>query len=400
MFTEYPQSSLITAIAPETCVHETIASLNEAGHDVMNWSARGSLKDTRWYRKLLPAFCPEKGVLRIIVDNREVDSIMQTIVQCARLDRKATGAVFASPLQSLSIGGLFHTSCKPCNEQGISQSSAVENLDVIYCIVEKNKADGIARAAINAGAHGPVVHYGEGRGLRDRLGWLRITKQQEKEVLTVITEKHRADKLFDAMATAGQIDKPGGGFMYQLPIEKGLYNLPSYYEGNRGRADMQQVISAIDHLMGHEDWRDRSMFARNNATRSAGLSFLEPSASTWANEQQICVTAIVDREHEEQLSSMMLNAGALGVSVNYSQLHTADDKSLHNDVKLVNEYGILRTVVSEEIANSVMAQLKLHASDAGIEDACLFSQSVSRVLTYRHYPRPEKRRNARERQVA
>ena len=66
----------------------------------------------------------------------------------------------------------------------------------------------------------------------------------------------------------------------------------------------------------------------------------------------------------------------------------------------MNEYGILRAVVNKETANTILAQVKLLASESGIEDACLLSQDVSRVLTYNHHPRVDRRRNSKERQAA
>ena len=47
-------------------------------------------------------------------------------------------------------------------EHGLS-----DTLSVIYCIVAHNLSDRVSRAAVNAGGHGPIVFYSEGRGLRD-----------------------------------------------------------------------------------------------------------------------------------------------------------------------------------------------------------------------------------------
>ena len=390
MYQAYPDASTITAIVPESCVQATLEALNQMGHDVMNWSARGSLKDTRWYRRFLPAFSPEKGLLRVIACNSDVDSIIQLIVETARLDRNATGAVFAQPADQLTIGGLFHTTCKLV-KPSTAQPLLKESLELIQCAVDINTTEPIARAAIDAGSHGPVINYGEGIGLRDRLGWLRITKQREKEVMSVITDRAKANQVFNAMAAAGNIDQPGNGFIYQMPIEKGLFNLPSFYSGNQQTVDMQQVISAIDQLLGHQDWRDSQSLNDGSTTQSTGINFLAQNSADEDQSRQ-CVTVIVDREHVEQLTDMALNAGAKGISLNYAQLHTADDKCLHKEVKLVNEYGIMRIVTSTEHASELLTTLASETQAAEIEDACLFSQPVNRMLTYIHKPRPERRR--------
>lgn len=52
------------------------------------------------------------------------------------------------------------------------------------------------------------------------------------------------------MANTGDFDLPGRGFMCQMPVNKGLFNLPSHFDAHKHNANMQQVIGAIDHLMG------------------------------------------------------------------------------------------------------------------------------------------------------
>lgn len=400
MYTQYPCSSLVTAIVPESRAANTINALNAANHDVMTWHARGSLKDTRWYKKLFPAIAPEKIVIRVIVTNEEVENVIRMVIHAAKLNRHATGAVYAVPMEKLEIGGLFHTSCEMRQSELDESAEIRENLDVIQCIVDKNKADNIARAAIDAGAHGPVVHYAIGKGLRDRLGWLRITKQQDKEVLTIISEKRRASKIFDAMASAGNVDMPGGGFMYQMPIEKGLFNLRSYHSSNHQIADLQQMVAAIDHLMGNDDWRAESIIDGDNDTCAAGLSFINPSMAIMDDEPKACLTMIVDREHLDVVTDLILNAGAKGLNVNFSQLHTADDKAINDQAKLVSEYGIIRTITSMSQAHEVMAKVRTEMQAQSIEDACLFMLPVSRLLTYVHHPRIERRRTADERNAA
>ena len=140
MYTQQINASTVTAILPETYVQHTLDALQQAGHNVVRWHARGTLKDNRWYRSLFPAISPEKGVIRVLVPNTDIDKVMQIIVEKGNLDRQGTGAVFSVPCDEIHIGGHFNTSCKAndiADQVGITAMK--ENLDIIQCIVRKAK---------------------------------------------------------------------------------------------------------------------------------------------------------------------------------------------------------------------------------------------------------------------
>ena len=398
MYTQESLISTVVAILPESHMQATVTELNAAGHNVLRWHARGTLQDNRWYRRFLPAISPEKGALQLLLPNSEVDQAMRIIINRAKLHRQSTGAIYSIPCTEVFVGDNFHSSCSlDVGDNCAATASLKENLSVIHCIVEKNQTENIAGAAIQAGAHGPVVHFSEGYGLRDRLGWLRITKQAEKEVLTVIVDNANADNVFAAMASAGQLYRPGRGFMYQMPVNKGLFNLPSHIDSKRYPANMQQIIGAIDHLMGDDHWRDQTVFELEGTGKSAGLGFLNPEATSTGLEPKACLTAVVDRENSAKLMELMIDVGAPGLNVSYCQRITTDNASLHAGVNLLSEYAVINCVASESLVHDVLHQTRRLATDAGMENLCMHLQPVPRVATYLHHPKPERRRNAAER---
>lgn len=67
-----------------------------------------------------------------------------------------------------------------------------------------------------------------GRGLRtvenvdDHGAW------SEQDVLTVTIEAERADEIFEYIFFQGELNKPGGGFIYQTSLARAsIYTLPS-----------------------------------------------------------------------------------------------------------------------------------------------------------------------------
>jgi len=394
MYQKVINASLVTAIIPERYIEATLQELKSKGHDVIWWHGRGTLQDTRWYKKFFPVLRPEKAIIRVLAANSDVDQIIENIIDKGHLHRHGSGAVYSMPCNDLHIGGHFKSSCANQDETEIVISGSVkEDLDVIHCIVAKEFSEKISDAAIDAGAHGPVIYYSEGRGLRDRLGWLRITKQTEKELLTVIVDNSNADNIFNAMANAGHLDLPGHGYMYQMPIHKGLFNLPSHFDANHHAANMQQIISALDQLVGDEHWRDQTVFEMSGAGgKSAGINFLNKGHDKKIIEQQICLTAMVDREHSETIINFMLNSGAPGLNTNYCQYITSQDQEIHEGVTLVSEYCIINCIVSDEEAHKILEDVKENTAKIGIDDVCLFLQPVPKAITYIHPAHKDKRR--------
>ena len=97
---------------------------------------------------------------------------------------------------------------------------------LITCIVQKGMADGIVRAAREAGAQGATVYYARGSGVRERLGILGIAVEAEKEVVNIVVANDQVDRIVERMVLAGQLDTPGMGFLYVTALEKAATYVP------------------------------------------------------------------------------------------------------------------------------------------------------------------------------
>ena len=374
--------STVTAILPRRYLAPvTEAVTRESGTSALVWDARGTLLRENWYSQLLPSISPAKEVLQLLVPDYEVERVVSTVVEAGRLHLQATGAVFCTGCDDVHYGKAFHR--WPTDERAHPDAShnLRENLDVIYCIVEPDRTEAIAKAAIRAGAHGPVVYFGEGRGLRDRLGWLRITKQQNKEVITVLAESSDAEQVFAAMAKAGQLQLPGRGFMFRMPVETGMFNLPSRVAHHHHAASMQQIINTIDHLTGHTHWRDQEVFNAGGEVKAAGIDFLAREAAREAEPQRM-LQAIVLRERSDHLIDILLDGGAAGVNVSHARFAAQDGAGELAGARLNLEYSMLRCVSTEARASELHTMACAKAAEAGIEDVCLYTQPVAEIATY------------------
>jgi hypothetical protein len=84
---------------------------------------------------------------------------------------------------------------------------------LISCIVPRGDGDSLAEALLELGICVPIIFYGTGVGLRDRLGLLRITVPIEKEVIWFIVPASDAILVEKIIIPRAGLDIPGKGFL-------------------------------------------------------------------------------------------------------------------------------------------------------------------------------------------
>ncbi len=93
--------------------------------------------------------------------------------------------------------------------------------DLITMIVEYGKADRLIDAAFDAGAQGATIHPARGVGVRKAVtGDIDMGVDSDKEMVLVVTESGITNKVYDAMVKAGKLDDWGRGFGYVQRVTK------------------------------------------------------------------------------------------------------------------------------------------------------------------------------------
>lgn len=129
---------------------------------------------------------------------------------------------------------------------------------LVSCVVQRGRAEPLCRAALDLGVSVPSVYFGQGSGLRERLGLLRVTIPAEKEIVNLIVPAAEAPDLMDTLIVEGRLNQPGRGFLYHAPLRFGLADTRLYRGPQRHVATMEQVILALDRLQGDTKWRRRA----------------------------------------------------------------------------------------------------------------------------------------------
>ena len=91
---------------------------------------------------------------------------------------------------------------------------------LITCVVQKDLAEPILEAAKNAGAQGATISYAQGTGIRERMGLLGVTIDEQKEVIRIVVSEEQSELIFETMYLAGQMDKPGKGIMFMSSLDR------------------------------------------------------------------------------------------------------------------------------------------------------------------------------------
>ncbi len=86
-------------------------------------------------------------------------------------------------------------------------------------IVRKGWGDTVLDATIKAGAHGGTVLFGRGIGRNEQHKVFGIQIEPEKEIVLTIVPGELRDRMLDEIVRAADLDAPGHGLAFVLPID-------------------------------------------------------------------------------------------------------------------------------------------------------------------------------------
>jgi nitrogen regulatory protein PII len=95
-------------------------------------------------------------------------------------------------------------------------------------VVQKGMADKINQSLLDAGIQGATVHAGVGTGIRERMGFLGVAVEVEREIISVLVSKDQVDRILERMYLAGRLDTPGMGYIYAAPLLQAATYIPAH----------------------------------------------------------------------------------------------------------------------------------------------------------------------------
>lgn len=196
-------------------------------------------------------------VISFLVAKDLEETALGAVIAHFGLDKPGRGSVFSEEVLLVNSHDLCReiTSLEGKNERPHFQGK----LTGICCIVQRGQGDRLARVALDTGTCVPTVTFGEGTGLRDKLGLLRITIPAQKDIVGFVASSYDAETVMDMMIDIGKLDQPGRGFIYLYPVAQGSIDMKVTRGTGRQAASPEQMIVALDELKGGAEWRRREM---------------------------------------------------------------------------------------------------------------------------------------------
>jgi nitrogen regulatory protein P-II 1 len=90
--------------------------------------------------------------------------------------------------------------------------------NLITCVVQRGRANDVAKAAMQAGASGATVFTARGMGVGEIAGALGFPIVPQKEVIMIVASEQITSKIFEVVRMTAELDTLGMGIGYVVPI--------------------------------------------------------------------------------------------------------------------------------------------------------------------------------------
>jgi len=278
-------------------------------------------------------------IYRIQIPKEFENGIMQRIVEATDLKMGGRGSIFVQHAVHQRGDPLSFDMEKLERLCGKTEKLPNEEHALISCIVPRGQAAALAEAVLELGICVPVVFFGEGMGLRDKLGLWRITIPKEKEVIWFIVPRPDADLVEKTLIPRARLDIPGRGFLYKFFVYAPVLNLRFKLGKRSHAATMEQVIAALDEVRGSSDWRRigsrKHGGSQEKTSGKRGLFF------------------IGDEEEVEIFRLLAMENGARGATFNPLEMRTYRSHT-HEEAMKSHSRSLCDIIVTEDVEKKIL----------------------------------------------
>jgi len=238
------------------------------------------------------------------------DEVFKYFVDNLALNQEGKGSIYVEPVKIIDSIDIDDLSCEKCDLEIIAKKTDIVG---IYCIIQRGRGDIIAKSAIDSGAFVPSIFYGIGGGIRDRMGLIRITIPAEKEMVNIVVSDHDCTGIMNLLIDAGDLDRPGMGFIFSYPVTKAVMDTKSHIGSNKAPASLGQIVRAIDEIKGNTEWRKRVLDPDTIKHRNF-----------WENMDNLML--VCDDSNARDMLDVAMSAGAMGATISKCRKFASTDE--------------------------------------------------------------------------
>lgn len=305
------------------------------------------------------------SVLSFLIEPQAERPLLNWLANTLHLGQPGRGSVVSKPVAMVSAHEAWSLArlTVPATPPRVQS----ERLTGITCIMQKGEINPVARLGLSTGSGIPLITYGTGTGLRNRLGIWRIMVPAEKEIASLVVDAHEAPAVMERMIDSGRLDLPGRGFIYCYPIEAGHLDTRFHTGTVSHAASTEQMISAIDELKGTTDWR------RKQTAEGTGASNKRRFLADLVDLAVVCNEGL-----GEHFTKVAMEAGAGGATYrNLKHIALASEAAGVSPAREISEMTVAKG--QRDAICQALAQAGLHSLEASGE---LHQNPVIRACTY------------------
>lgn len=158
----------------------------------------------------------KKEIVLMVTKKDLEDRIHEVLTKKFRMNKPNHGIIFSSPLRQV-IGTKISKS--PVNDITIGGKSDME-YEVIFTIVERGFGQEVVDAANSAGARGATIINARGSGVHENSMFFAMRIEPEKEIVMIIIEKEKSDRVIKSIEENININEPGKGILFVMDVNK------------------------------------------------------------------------------------------------------------------------------------------------------------------------------------
>jgi hypothetical protein len=291
-------------------------------------------------------------IYRLFVPSEYEMGLVKRIEEATDIKMGGRGSILVQHIDHYRSGTLPFDTKKLDKHCGRLGRTTQKEHALISCIVPRGQGDAIAEALLELGICVPIIFYGTGRGLRDKLGLMRITVPIEKEIIWFIVPASDAILVEKIIIPHAGLDIPGRGFLYTMYVHAPVVNLRVRHGKMVHAATMEQIIAALDDVRGSSDWRrfgsaKREPADKNKSTSTRALFFI-------GEEKEV-----------ETFRKAAMEDGARGATLNELEMRSYIDET-NDEAKESHSRLLCDIIVTRAIEEKIIEHItRINLFDSG-----------------------------------
>ncbi|HHV17675.1 MAG: P-II family nitrogen regulator [Tepidanaerobacteraceae bacterium] len=157
----------------------------------------------------------QKEIVFMVSGKKLENPIHEVLTEKFSMNRPNHGIIFSSPVKKVDMISSIKTDSN-------LKSGGKDHMEyeVIFTIVERGLGENVVDAATAAGATGATIINARGSGIHEKEKFFAMDIEPEKEIVMIILNKEKTDKVVKSINGTMDIEKPGKGIIFVMDVSR------------------------------------------------------------------------------------------------------------------------------------------------------------------------------------